>query len=172
MALYRHSDAPMLRYDSAIKHFTLSGALPNGHMLALNPAYSTLSYLAMTCGVPQLRTQAILSVLQYRVLLRVLEYYPFHCPNEVLHAEYHAYYSGIPISTQTITESRAALESAMRARTFAAEMRPVRDAITRARPKLWQVHLDLRTIFNTGCIIQAACEQNTMLTDIEGDELL
>ena len=83
------TSAPYLKQDSEnIMHFSLMEALPSGDTLALNRSLGTLSYISCDEGRPKLVQQQQFTDGEMRVLLPLIEQFPYYCPYEVMFAEF------------------------------------------------------------------------------------
>jgi hypothetical protein len=135
--------------EENILHFSLQGALPEGHTLALNTAYGTLSYLSCENNRPLLLLQEQFTSSEVSVLMPLLESFPYYCPYEVMFAHF---YNG-KVTDRTIERCRRHLLEAQEAGLWDQEMRPVRSALSRTRIKLRLFGIDISSILATGYIL-------------------
>ncbi|GHO43314.1 hypothetical protein [Ktedonospora formicarum] len=141
-----------LRQDNDILHFSLQDALPQGHIMALNPKFGTLSYLAYDDDRLLMVAQEQFTGTEMSVLLPLLEMFPYYCPYEALYA---SFYNG-RISEETVEQSRKKLDEALEEGLWDQEMRPIRDALSRTRIKLKKFGIDVSSILATGYILMVA----------------
>src|SRR6266571_5376252 len=78
---------------SAVRYYPLHGLLPEGQIFALHVEMRTLSLL---CEGPQLLKQQQFSDNELRVMIPILDAYPYYCPYKVLLAH---------VSTRIVTAS-------------------------------------------------------------------
>ncbi|HLZ55748.1 MAG TPA: hypothetical protein VKR06_02275 [Ktedonosporobacter sp.] len=135
--------------NDQILHFSLQSALPEGHVLALNTAFGSLSYIAGEDGMPRLVLQEQFTSTEMSVLLPLLEMFPYYCPYEVMYA---SFYSG-SMSERTVLRCRQRLQDAQEAGVWDQEMRPVRGALSRTRLKVRAFGIDISSILATGYIL-------------------
>lgn len=133
-----------------ILYFGLRDALPEGHVLALNTALGTLSYLSLDEDQqPRLLAQQQFTQSELSLLRPLLEHYPHYCPHEVMFANF---YNGA-ITEQTIARARTRLQEAADYGTWDHEMRPVRNVLSRTRLKLKDFGMDILSILETGYML-------------------
>ena len=132
-----------------IRHFSLQDALPTGYKLALNMELGTLSYLSMGNDGPQLVAQQQFTASEMRILLPLLDSYPYYCPYEVMYA---SFYNG-NVNDIIVARCRQRLQMALDIGTWDQEMRPVRNVLSRTRLKLRTFGLNVSSILETGCIL-------------------
>ncbi|QBD78942.1 hypothetical protein EPA93_24345 [Ktedonosporobacter rubrisoli] len=143
---------PLKQDDENILHFSLQGALPEGHTLAVNIPFGTCSYLASDNGRPLLLMQEQFTGSEMSVLLPLLESFPYYCPYEVMFARF---YNG-NVSERVVERCRRHLQEAQEAGLWDQEMRPVRSALSRTRIKLRPFGIDVSSILATGYILMLA----------------
>ena len=138
-----------------IVHYVLSPLLPAGHTLAFNPALGTLALLIYEQEEPRLVAEQQFTPSEVCVLRPLLVSYPHHCPYEVLHASFNSSPDEpvIDLTDKVVARSRKRLEMALDRGTWEEEMRPVRNVLSRTRLKLNQMHIDVKSILETGCIL-------------------
>lgn len=141
-----------LKKDHEIMHFSLQDALPQGHILALNTKFGTLSYLSLEGDRLQMIIQEQFTSTEMSVLMPLLEMFPYYCPYEVLYA---SFYNG-KINEEIVESSRERLDVAMSDGMWDTEMRAVRDALSRTRIKLRHFGIDISSILATGYILMLA----------------
>jgi DNA-binding winged helix-turn-helix (wHTH) protein len=121
-----------------ILHFPLSGLLPEGSRLALNPATRTLAVLSVRSGKPCLMADQQFAPYEMGVLQALLEAYPGHCPHEVLLA---GLYGDRTHETRTLYRER--LRAAKREDSLSREIKPLRNVFHRIRKKLRLLGMDV-----------------------------
>lgn len=142
--------APYLKQDSEnIMHFSLLDALPPGDILALNRNLGTLSYISCSEGRPILVQQQQFTDGEMRVLLPLMEQFPYYCPYEVMFA---SFYNG-NVQERTVARCRERLQEAMEEGIWDQEMRPVRNVLSRTRLKMRSFGFDISSILETGYIL-------------------
>ncbi|MBO0781433.1 MAG: hypothetical protein J2P37_21650 [Ktedonobacteraceae bacterium] len=132
-----------------ILHFSLQGALPEGHTLALNTTFGALSYMACEDNRARLMMQEQFTSTEMSVLLPLLDMFPYYCPYEVMYA---SFYNG-KVSDKVVERCRRRLLEAQEEGIWDQEMRPVRGALSRARLKLRPFGIDISSILSTGYIL-------------------
>jgi hypothetical protein len=149
------------RANDKIRHFTLQHSLPEGHSLALNLAFGTLSYLVCeNSRLPRLARQEQFSHTEKSVIIPLLEQFPYYCPYEVLYA---SFYGDGKTTEENIALARKHLEDAQENGVWDQEMRPIRCALSRARLKMRTFGIDISSILATGYILMMATEPEEML---------
>jgi hypothetical protein len=144
------TSAPYLKQDSEnIMHFSLMDALPAGETLALNRSLGTLSHISCTEGRPLLVQQQQFTDGEMRVLLPLMEQFPYYCPYEIMFA---SFYHG-NIHERTVARCRERLQEAMLEGIWDQEMRPVRNVLSRTRLKMRSFGFDISSILETGYIL-------------------
>lgn len=141
-----------------ILHFSLQGLLPPTHSLALNSTLGTLSYLISHNDSPRMVMQQQFTDSEIRVLLPLLESYPYYCPFEVLLA---SFTMGI-LSDENIARCRNRLEAALEEGIWDYEMRPVRNVLSRTRIKTRAFGIEISSILETGYILMFMVESKKM----------
>ena len=138
----------------SILHFTFQGAMPQGHTLALNTAFGTLSHLVCDeSRIPRLMQQEQFTNTEMSVLMPLLEQFPYYCPYEVLYA---SFYGNGKTDDESIEDARDHLEDAMEDGAWDQEMRPIRCALSRTRVKMRTFNVDISSILATGYILMVA----------------
>lgn len=132
------------RIDHEVKYFPLPGLLPKGQLLALHLELRTLSLL---CDGPRLLKQQQFSESELRVILPLLEAYPYYSPYEVLVA----HVSTRVVTASLITECHQRLQEAHQRKTLRQELKPVRRAISSLRTKLHHFQLEISVVREEGC---------------------
>ena len=144
------ASAPYLKQDSEnIMHFSLMDALPAGETLALNRSMGTLSHIICTEGRPLLVQQQQFTDGEMRVLLPLMEQFPYYCPYEVMFA---SFYKG-NTNERNVARCRERLQEAMLEGIWDQEMRPVRNVLSRTRLKMRSFGFDISSILETGYIL-------------------
>jgi hypothetical protein len=135
--------------DAEVLHFSLQGLLPSGHILALNTQIGTLAHLACEQNFPHMLLEQQFTSSEICVLLPLLQAYPYYCPYEVLLTSF----STGQVIEATITRYRQRLQEAQAAGIWEAEMRPVRNVLSRTRLKTRTFGIEIASILETGCIL-------------------
>jgi hypothetical protein len=130
--------------EAKISHLSLPGLLPPGQTLVLNLETRTMSLL--TDG-PILLMEQQFSVNELRMIVPLLESYPYYCPYEVLLA----YISANFVTEATIAHCRQRLQEALSRGTWQQELRPIRRALSSLRSKLEHFNLAISNIRERGC---------------------
>ena len=130
--------------EANISHLSLPDLLLAGQKLVLNLEIRTLSLL--TDG-PALIMEQKLSVNEMRMIVPLLESYPFYCPYEVLLA----YISSNVVTEASIAHCRQYLQEALSRGTWQQELRPIRRALSSLRSKLEYFDLGISTVRESGC---------------------
>jgi hypothetical protein len=130
--------------DTRISHLSLPGLLSPSRTLALNLEARTLSLL--TEG-PTLLMEQQLSVNELRVIVPLLESYPYYCPYEVLLA----HISSPTITPASIERCRQRLQEALSSGIWQQELRPIRRALSSLRNKLHHFDLGISNVRERGC---------------------
>lgn len=149
--------APMAG-EHRIVHYTMTGLLPPGHVLAFNRDLAVLSYLAMHTDEearPYVLVQEQFSHSEERVLFPLLENYPHFCPHEALIA---CYFTG-QITEASLERSRLRLQEARLAGVWDHEVRPVRNLLSRVRFRLRNFGIEVSSILETGYLLKPAEER-------------
>ena len=147
------ADSPS-QQNEKILHFSLQDSLPQGHTMALNIGFGTLSYLVCDDNsIPRLVRQEQFTNTEMSVLMPLLELFPYYCPYEVLYA---SFYGGGKTDEESIAKARQHLEDAMAEGVWDQDMRPVRCALSRTRLKMRSFHVDISSILSTGYILMVA----------------
>jgi hypothetical protein len=146
----RKDTAAINKFDpEQIQYYDLQDALPEGHVLALNPQLGTLSYLTVEDGRPRVLVQQQFTNSEASLLRPLLELYPQYCPHEVMFA---SFYNGV-VDERTIARARERLADALEYSTWDHEMRPVRNVLSRTRLKLKDFGMDVASILETGYML-------------------
>jgi hypothetical protein len=137
-----------------ILHFSFQNSMPQGHTLALNTEFGTLSHLVCDeSRIPRLLRQEQFTNTEMSVLMPLLAQFPYYCPYEVLYA---SFYGGGKTSEEGIENAREHLDEAMEDGTWDQEMRPIRCALSRTRVKMRTFNVDISSILATGYILMLA----------------
>jgi len=131
--------------ESHIQHL-LRGFVPSGHVLAYNPTSRTLSYLAVEHDHPLIVQEAELTLLEERVLLPVLEAAPSYCIDERILASYTYGETG----EEALAHATRSLQEAKSDGLWDYKMRPIRNAMSRARLKVSAMGIAIPSILATG----------------------
>jgi len=139
------------REEEKIFHFSLQGSLPLGHALVLNTTFGTLLYLEVSDPfMPRLVRQEQFTQTEMSVLLPLLEFFPYHCPYEILYA---SFYKDGKVSEADIADARRYLDEVEEGGAWDREIRPVRCALSRARLKIRSFGVDISSILSTGYVL-------------------
>jgi hypothetical protein len=130
-------------------YFSLEGTLPAGNTLVLNTRLGTLSYLSRGIDRPRLEMQQQFTSSESSLLRPLLELYPHYCPYEVMFA---SFYNGT-ITDEMVEQYRQRLYEALEADIWDQQLRPIRNALSRARIKLRPFGIDISSILETGYIL-------------------
>jgi hypothetical protein len=130
-------------------YFSLAETLPAGHILVLNTALGTLSYLSKGVDRPRLEIQQQFTTSEVSLLRPLLELYPHYCPYEVMFA---SFYNGT-ISDETVEHCRQQLYKALEGGIWDQQLRPLRNVLSRTRIKLRPFGIDISSILETGYIL-------------------
>lgn len=141
--------------NDKILHFSLQDSLPNGHTLALNTSFGTVSYLVNEGNIPRLVRQEQFTNTEMNVLMPLLELFPYYCPYEILYA---SFYGSGKVTDANIARARTRLQEAQEAGVWDQEMRPVRCALSRTRLKMRSFGVDISSILATGYILMVVTQ--------------
>ncbi len=137
------------RDEERTLHFNWEKVLPEGDTLVLNTEFGTLSYLSIENNRPCLIAQQVFTESEMSALVPLMKMYPYYCPYEVL---YTSFYDS-DITEENVNRSRRRLQRAMTNGTIEVELRSVRGILSRIRPKLRAIGLDVVAIMETGYIL-------------------
>lgn len=136
--------------DECVLHFSLQGALPVGHTLALYRPLGILSYIVTDGEQPRLVEQQQFTSSELSLLLPLLDSYPYYCPYEVLLAHfYHTH-----VTEKVITRCRERLQQAREDNTWDLEIRSIRNMLSRVRIKARVLGLEISSILDTGYLLR------------------
>lgn len=140
------------RERAPIQSFPLGGILGEGKLLAVHTDLGTVSLLENGEAHPRLLLQQRFTSNELSLLLPLLQNFPDYCPYEVLYASfYHR-----AVGEEMIEKSRMILYDAAEAGVWDAQMRPLRNVLSRIRFKLRGFHFDIVSILETGYVLLAA----------------
>lgn len=139
--------------ETSISHLSLSDLLPPGRKLALNLETRTLTLLGEG---PTLLVQQRFSGNQLRVLVPLLESYPYYCPYEVLLA----YISSNVVTETSIAYCRQRLQEAISHGTWQQELRPIRRTLSSVRNKLSHFGLGISNVREMGSSLISLTSRN------------
>jgi hypothetical protein len=127
--------------------------LEPGHVLTAYPSLFLLEILTVgKDGLPAIVAACQLTWQEWFVLLPVIASYPDFCPYNVMHAAFNK----ACITEENIVEAQEILNSATASKKWDAEVRPLRNVLSRARLKIQAAfHLDVYSIFETGYLLHA-----------------
>lgn len=143
---------PLINED--IVHFSLAGLLPETRTLAINKVVGAIILMDVVKGHAYALYTNTVTQAELPLLLVAFEYYPYYIPYEVIHAA--ATYGSL--TDERIERSREQLAEANDYMLWDQVMRPVRNALSRARGKLRPCGLDIVSILETGYLLRAARE--------------
>jgi len=132
-----------------VSYFPLEALLPASDVLVLDTGLGILSYLSQEQNSPLLLSQAQFSPKELTVIQPLLEWYPRFCPDEVMWASFNRGRA----TPDLVNSARERLREAKRAGIWDYEMRPLRNILSRARFKLRELRLDVRSILETGYLL-------------------
>src|SRR5215471_21643866 len=75
--------------NKKLLYFSLEGTLPASHILVLNTALGTFSYLSKGVDRPRLEIQQQFTISEVSLLRPLLELSPHYCPYEVMFASFY-----------------------------------------------------------------------------------
>ena len=130
--------------ETKISHLSLSDLLPPDRRLVLNLGTRTLSLL--TDG-PALMMEQQFSGNEMRMLVPLLESYPYYCPYEVLLA----HISSNVVTEASIAHCRQRLQEALSRGLWQQELRSIRRAVSSLRSKLDHFDLGISNVRERGC---------------------
>jgi hypothetical protein len=140
--LLKSNTADTQQEERRVRHFTLSGLLPQGVVIAIHLDLETATCLVIRDGMPREKAQAILTTSELQSVLPLFEAYPHYCPHEVLHALF--FYGST--EEKTVQACRKLLLEAQESGAWEMQIRPFRSAISRARFKLRPIGLDIGSL--------------------------
>jgi hypothetical protein len=152
-------DVPKTDSEPSVLHFSLQGALPSGHIVALYRPLGTLSYLVTDGDQPRLVAQQQFTGSEMSLLLPLLDAYPYYCPYEVLFA--HFYHTRV--TEQIIEHCRDRLQQAQEEDTWDMEIRSMRNMLSRVRIKVRTLGMEISSLLETGYllrIVSSVCEKS------------
>lgn len=147
-------DAPE---ESAIRQYAFDGLLQERYHLALNKELGTLSCFTGDEKEMRLVLQRQFSPGELSVLMPLLDSFPYYCPYETLYA---SFYNG-EVTEKIIEQSRRRLFWAQEHGEWEAEMRPVRNVLSRTRIKLRDFGINVTSIIETGCVLRPVTKTKT-----------
>ena len=140
--------------DETILHFALKGLLPPPDVLALNLSIRTLSRLSYEeqRPYPLLLQQAHFTLAELHLLYPLLTLYPSYTPYEILFASFTRGYDHL--NEQTISKARRHLHEAQSIPgAWDAEVRPIRNVLSRMRFKLNALGIDVISMVEIGYLL-------------------
>ncbi|GCE32138.1 hypothetical protein KDA_76220 [Dictyobacter alpinus] len=135
-----------------ILHFSLSGLLETDHVLTLNPNLGTLSHLMCKDGQPRLLMGEQFRASEIRVLLPLLEAFPYYCPYEMVLASFG---TGSVTEEATLYYQRRLLQARQEPAQWEEILMPIRGVLSRTRIKLRQFGLEISSISETGYLLRS-----------------
>ena len=137
------------RTSEKFRYFPLHDMIPAGQILVLHTELGTLSLLKHDVKGSEMVEQQQFTGSELSLLLPLLELYPHYCPYEVMFA---SFYNG-NTSEETVERCREQLMDAMDAGLWDAQMRPVRNVLSRIRLKMRTFGIDVASILETGYVL-------------------
>lgn len=129
-----------------MKYYSLSNLLPTSHVLVLNRELGTLLQLTADAAGPRLIAEQQFTYSELRVLVPLMSIYPDYCPDEVLLANFNSE----QVTEQIIEQCRHRLDMQT---SWDAEMRPLRNVLSRTRLKLQAFGINILPIQETGYML-------------------
>ena len=148
-----------IREKTEVLYFDFQQGLPEGDLLAFYPSLGTLSYLRLDPlpKMPSLLAQQQFSPKEWRVLKPILNAAPTYCSHTAMYASYHI---GI-VNEESLAQAHQRLQQIKEYGIWDAEMRPVRNVLSRVRYKLKFFNLDAISILETGYILMLLPQEHT-----------
>ena len=134
-------------------HLSLGQVLPEGVVLAVHRELGFAAILTCDGGTANMTAAQLFPPTEMATLLPLLLSHPAYCPSEYLLASF----SGGTTETD-IERSRNRLLRAKERGEWDMMMRPMRNALSRVRHKLTTLHIDVRSIFETGYLLRPYTE--------------
>jgi hypothetical protein len=131
--------------ESPIMHFSLEQVLPKGEVLAVHRGLGIAAILTSDGASPRMRAAQLFPPMEMAMLLPLVFSQPDYAPNELLLASF----SG-GTTEQDIEQARNRLLRAKERGEWDLMMRPMRNSLSRVRQKIITLHVDVRSIFETG----------------------
>lgn len=133
-----------------ILHYTLSGLIPLGQILALNLPLGTLGILTGGTQGPVLLAEQQFTPSEVCLLRPLLETFPQYCPYEVLLASF----TSTVVTEDAIERCRTHLQRVEETPEWDETMRPVRNVLSRVRLKLKEaIGIDIRSLLQLGYVL-------------------
>ncbi len=143
--------------ETVIRHYKFDGLLQAHYHLALNKKPGILSCFTDNGTEIRMVLQRQFSPGELSVLIPLLDAFPYYCPYETLYA---SFYNG-EVTEKIIEQSRRRLFKAQENGTWEAEMRPVRNVLSRTRIKLRAFGINVTSIIETGCVLRPVTKART-----------
>jgi hypothetical protein len=140
--------------EEEIEHFTLGDMFPTGHVFALHLPLKTLTHLRLDPDFPypKLLAQVQFTERELDLVQPLYQNYPQFVPYEVMWVCYNRGFAYL--NERTLTKARQRLEEArLEEGLWDAEMRPMRNVVTRTRSKLHEVGLEVVSMLATGYML-------------------
>lgn len=164
---YREDTTPVSRVETderhgapaepVIRHYAFDGLLQPHYYLALNTELGILSCFTDSGTEIRMVLQRQFSPGELSVLIPLLDSFPYYCPYETLYA---SFYNG-EVTDKIIEQSRRRLFWAQENGAWEAEMRPVRNVLSRTRIKLRAFGINVTSIIETGCVLRPVTKIKT-----------
>jgi hypothetical protein len=132
-----------------IMHFSFASFLPDEAVFAIHPVKRTIAYLTDQGGQPRMQHIETLTAVEMCVVLPLFVNTPSYCPHEVLYASLMRGNT----AENTVMRCRKHLLEAQESGVWDQEIRPIRNAMSRARLKLRAFGIDVRSIIDTGYLL-------------------
>ncbi len=145
----------VLTPDEHLQVFVLQGLFPLPHAFVLNSTLGTLLHLSMQPDMPHpvLLSEQQFTEQELSLVVPLLTNYPEFAPMEELYASFCYGYDGL--SEQRIDQAREQVHEALEEGIWDQELRPLRNAMSRARFKLRHLGLDAVSLLETGYLLMA-----------------
>jgi len=143
--------------ETVIRQYAFDGLLQAHYHLALNKELGILSCFTDNGTELRMVLQRQFSPGELSVLTPLLESFPYYCPYETLYA---SFYNG-EVTDKIIEQSRRRLFRAQENGDWEAEMRPVRNVLSRTRIKLRAFGINVTSIIETGCVLRPVTKTKT-----------
>ncbi|GHO49196.1 hypothetical protein [Ktedonospora formicarum] len=154
MARARTPPAYFTEKDHEGMVFVLEGLFPPATTLIFNPILGTLLLLAIQAkggtNIPVLVKEEQFTTAEICVLLPILQSFPYYCSYATLLASL----NWGRVTESTTAQAHERLQEATEAGTWDAEMRPVRNLLSRVRPKLRRCGIEIASILETGYMLK------------------
>ena len=144
---------PIVATEEDIEHFTLGDMFPAGHVFALHHGLRTLTHLCLEpdAPYPRLLAQTQFSERELDLVRPLYQHYPQFVPYEVMWVCFNRGFANL--NERTLARARQQLETAREEGLWEAEMKHIRNIITRDRARLREVGLEVANLLATGYLL-------------------